>query len=78
MPGCRACGIVTTVKALQSKRAKAVLADPEARDQLRSFLATRTGRPAGHAAVARAELIEVQQAGGKTLRVQPRVVAKAA
>lgn len=77
MPHRRACGIVTTVKALQSKRAKAVLADPEARDQLRSFLATRTGRHTGIAG-ARAELIEVQQAGGKTLRVQPKVVAKAA
>ena len=65
------------MKALQSKRAKAVLADPKAKVQLRTFLASRTVRDAAAGLTARAELIEVQ-ADGRTLRVQPKVVAKAA
>lgn len=63
------------MKALKSDLAKDVLADPKARDQLRHYLATKS-----LLSVARTPsgvLIEVQR-DGKTVRLKPVVVPKAA
>ena len=55
------------MKALKTPLAKAVLADPKAKDQLRTFMASRG---------AETVVIEVR-AQGKTQRVTPIVVPKA-
>ncbi|WP_417068449.1 hypothetical protein [Niveibacterium terrae] len=57
------------MKALKSDLAKKVMADPKAREQLRRFLVTRSGR-------APAPVIELS-VEGKLLRFTPKVVAKA-
>ena len=61
------------MKALKSPLAKAVLADPKASEQLRAFLASKSeqGDPRN------ATVIEVNFEG-RTLRVKPVVVPKAA
>jgi len=61
------------VKALKSDLAKALLADPRAKEKLRTFLTTRAS--AGSAPTADV-LIEVQDQG-KKVRVTPTVVPKA-
>ena len=64
--------IVSTMKALMSPLAKDVLADKKASTQLRRFLANRSANaPEG------AVVIEVKSQG-RTVRVQPVVVPKAA
>ncbi|MFP5461568.1 MAG: hypothetical protein ACLGII_08315 [Gammaproteobacteria bacterium] len=55
------------MKALKTPLAKVVLADPKAKDQLRTFMASRG---------AQAVVIEVR-AQGKTRRVTPIIVPKA-
>lgn len=63
------------MKALKSSLAKEILADREAADQLRQFLATKS-QPASTDAPAR--VIELKQANGHTVRIKPVVVGKAA
>lgn len=63
------------MKALKSERAKTLLADPSARGQLRTYLASRIGA-SGH--MAHSVVIEVNRTSGKVLRVRPEVVPKAA
>lgn len=63
------------MKALQSKTARAVLADPKATAQLRAFLASKSGVAADRDAPPEA-VIEVQ-AEGRTLRLRPMRVPKA-
>ena len=72
LPAAASCGIVSGVKALKSPLAKAVLADPKASQQLRAFLASKSEQDPRHATV-----IEVNFEG-RTLRVKPVVVPKAA
>lgn len=61
------------MKALKSDLAKAVLADPKARTQLREYLVTHQASRAGGATV----VIEVENKGTKRA-VTPVVVPKAA
>lgn len=61
------------MKALKSERAKTLLADPSARVQLRTYLASRPSTT-GQASV----VIEVHRTSGQVLRVRPEVVPKAA
>jgi hypothetical protein len=63
------------MKALKSSRAKAVLADPKAKAQLRDFLASKS---AGVYRAASSEHFIEMQSEGRTVRIMPRVVAKAA
>ena len=62
------------MKALKSDLAKSVLADPQATDLLRFYLANRwsVGGSAGRM------VIEVRSEHGSTVRVKPTVVPKAA
>jgi hypothetical protein len=64
------------MKALMSQRAKDVLADPQARGQLRAFLATKSslGAAAGAAGAGeQAPVIELRTADGRIVRLRPRV-----
>lgn len=67
------------MKALKSQLAKDVLADPRAKDQLRSYLARRTAaaNTPGEAAAGNEPLIELR-ADGRVLRLRPVTVPKAA
>jgi hypothetical protein len=66
------------MKALKSQLAKDVLADPRAKDQLRSYLARRTAAAnAPGEAPAGDTLIELRSAG-RVLRLRPVTVPKAA
>lgn len=75
------------MKALQSELAKALLADPEARDKLRTFIVTRSapvlhrpvkGEVAGKQEQQEPFVIEVETPDGRTRRVTPVVLPKAA
>lgn len=63
------------MKALQSSIARDVLADPRAREQLRTFLTTPTPAASTRAG-APGPVIELR-IGGRTLRFKPVVVPKA-
>jgi hypothetical protein len=60
------------MKALKSQLAKDVLADPDAKGRLRAFLAERSVTPGANGGV-----IEVRT-NGRTVRLKPTVVPKAA
>lgn len=64
------------MKALKSPLAKEVLADPKAKGQLRSFLASKSAARAGEPELP-AAVIEFRS-NGRTVRVKPVVVPKAA
>ncbi len=80
----RPCGIIRGMKALMSPLAKAVLADPQAKGQLRHYLARKSAIAAHAAAQApvaeasQATVIELKAAGGRTLKLTPVVVPRAA
>jgi hypothetical protein len=63
------------MKALKSERAKTLLADPSARGQLRTYLASRLS---ASGQVSNSVVIEVNRTSGQVLRVRPEVVPKAA
>ena len=72
------------MKALMSPLAKAVLADPQAKGQLRHYLARKSAIAAQAAQEAptapppQATVIELKAAGGRTLKLTPVVVPRAA
>lgn len=71
------------MKALMSPLAKAVLADPQAKGQLRHYLARKSAIAAQAAPEAadvspQATVIELKADGGRTLKLTPVVVPRAA
>lgn len=71
------------MKALMSPLAKAVLADPQAKGQLRHYLARKSAiaaqaAPEAADAVPQATVIELKSDGGRTLKLTPVVVPRAA
>lgn len=75
------------MKALKSDLAKAVLADPAATAKLRSYLASKRSAVTSSAAAASVAtaaagddgvVIELASGGGRTLRLKPVIVPKAA
>jgi len=63
------------MKALMSQLAKDVLADPQAKGQLRAFLAAKSSRAvAANAAEAAAPTVIELRTASRTLRLLPRVV----
>ena len=75
------------MKALMSPLAKAVLADPQAKGQLRHYLARKSAiaaqvaQPPADSAAAEpplATVIELKADGGRTLKLTPVVVPRAA
>jgi hypothetical protein len=65
------------MKALKSQLAKDVLADPRAKDQLRSYLARRTAAATAAGDAGPETLIELRTEG-RVLRLRPVAVPKAA
>jgi hypothetical protein len=65
------------MKALKSPMAKKVLADPKAKEQLRQYLALKSA-PASSRSASSGMFIEVRSPEGRTVRVKPVVVPKAA
>lgn len=63
------------MKALKSERAKLLLADPQAREQLRRFMMTH---PSAAAADEAPVLIHLRRQDGRVEVLQPRIVPKAA
>lgn len=68
------------MKALMSPLAKAVLADPQAKGQLRHYLAQKSSLAAQSPATERpqATVIELKSESGRTLKLTPVVVPRAA
>jgi hypothetical protein len=74
------------MKALMSPLAKAVLADPQAKGQLRHYLAHKSAlaaqaaqaAPSAATETAHATVIELKSEGGRTLKLTPVVVPRAA
>lgn len=67
------------MKALKSPTAKALMADPQARAKLRAFLTVETTIDEKRPPIDEDEyVIVVQSKAGKTLRVRPVIVPKAA
>ncbi|MDQ6877286.1 MAG: hypothetical protein M3082_06235 [Candidatus Dormibacteraeota bacterium] len=66
--------IVEVMKALKSNLGRAVLADPQAKSQLRDFLAKKTAAGSGAARTS----IRVRTGNGQFVDVTPVVVPKAA
>jgi hypothetical protein len=66
------------MKALKSELGKALLADPAARDKLRTYMVTRKLHVAGGVTTEPEFVIEVPTRDGRTRRVTPVIVPKAA
>lgn len=71
------------MKALMSPLAKAVLADPQAKGQLRHYLARKSALAAQvvqeePSPAPQATVIELKASGGRTLKLTPVVVPRAA
>jgi hypothetical protein len=66
------------MKALKSPLAREVLADPLASEQLRQFMVARERSASGERAPVGPQVIVLRQTQGRTLRLKPVVVPKAA
>ncbi len=66
------------MKALKSPLAREVLADPQASEQLRQFMVARERSAAGERVAPASQVIVLRQPKGRTLRLKPMVVPKAA